>query len=433
MRLTKNGVGNGLAFFIALFWFVHIRVVGDLFISELMIGLVGLFMIKKHGYKLYEPLPKKILFFGLLWLGSQVLTDLVRMSPVESLVKGWANIIFFLVDFSVLYMLIYKNQKRLILFITAFAIGGILRCFVEPGWGYEDEPWKFGFAFPTILLTIMLLSWLSHKRLITASMMQGLLLLLGMLSIYLNARSLGASLVLASFMLFISRQTLFYSIFLRRWSPGRMVGVFVTVVGFISIIAIAYQWTGDNKLLPEASQYKYELTKSVPYGVFGTLLIGRNEFLTSIPAVIDSPVIGHGSWPVDPKYSNYLYQINSVLKAGYNSDFLREIVESSYLIPTHSHLMQSWVWAGFLGALFWLVVLSIMGKSFILSIRFQHTLTPLLVFLSLMEVWDLLFSPFSSIMRIQWAWELVLTIMAFEMSRRMQRNKIEESVSVPIK
>jgi len=106
MRITKSSFANGLVFFIGLFWFVHIRVVGDLFFSELALIFIFFFMFKHHGYKLYEPMAKRVLFFGLLWLMGQVLTDIIQMTSVSSLAKGWASIIFFLFDFSAMYMLI---------------------------------------------------------------------------------------------------------------------------------------------------------------------------------------------------------------------------------------------------------------------------------------------------------------------------------------
>ena len=105
-------------------------------------------------------------------------------------------------------------------------------------------------------------------------------------------------------------------------------------------------------------------------------------------------------------------------------------IEKSNLIPTHSHLMQAWVWAGILGALFWFVVLIIIIKSLILSIRFRHELTMLTIFISIKLIWDLLFSPFSSIMRFRWGWELVLIVVAYGVAKGVAKYRQEKRCRV---
>ena len=110
MRITKSKFLDTLAFAIAILWFVYIRVVGNLYISELLLFVVFVVMFKRHGNLLFEPLPKRVLLFGLLWLFSQIVTDLVRLTEFTSLIKGWASIVFFLVGFAALYMLLSDNS-----------------------------------------------------------------------------------------------------------------------------------------------------------------------------------------------------------------------------------------------------------------------------------------------------------------------------------
>ena len=178
MRITKSKFLDTLAFAIAILWFVYIRVVGNLYISELLLFVVFVVMFKRHGNLLFEPLPKRVLLFGLLWLFSQIVTDLVRLTEFTSLLKGWASIVFFLVGFSALYMLVSDNSRRLKLFIIAFALGGLLRCLIDPGYGFETEPWKFGFGFPVMLLTIFVVVWGIERRILIPFLGEVILLLL---------------------------------------------------------------------------------------------------------------------------------------------------------------------------------------------------------------------------------------------------------------
>src|SRR5207249_4985632 len=105
---------------------------------------------------------------------------------------------------------------------------------------------------------------------------------------------------------------------------------------------------------PAAQKYREESA-----GRFGVLLGGRPELFASSIAIADSPLIGHGSWPKDPKYTNDLLSVLS--RNGYQpgGGLLYSIQHSDYLIPTHSFLFGAWVEAGLLGAVFWLVVLAL--------------------------------------------------------------------------
>ena len=97
-------------------------------------------------------------------------------------------------------------------------------------------------------------------------------------------------------------------------------------------------------------------------GKLGVLVGGRPETLVAIQAIIDSPIIGHGSFAVDEKYLQLLQDIQ--YKYGYSdSDEAEDIDVPS--IPTHSHLTQAWVESGILGGIFWIYVLVLVGRMFV--------------------------------------------------------------------
>ncbi len=81
--------------------------------------------------------------------------------------------------------------------------------------------------------------------------------------------------------------------------------------------------------LGEEAQKKNE-TQSQSRG--GILIGGRPEILVSSQAVLDSPILGHGSWAKDPKYTDMLYDIEAEYDLKPNLD---EMVEAGGdLIPT---------------------------------------------------------------------------------------------------
>ncbi len=100
---------------------------------------------------------------------------------------------------------------------------------------------------------------------------------------------------------------------------------------------------------------------------------GRPEIQVSSQAVKDSPIIGYGSWPQDSKYVEMLFDIEveqGVIDASDVADL------ETNLIPTHSHLMGAWVWAGILGATFWFYILWLTARATIRVAVLRPPLAP---------------------------------------------------------
>jgi len=71
------------------------------------------------------------------------------------------------------------------------------------------------------------------------------------------------------------------------------------------------------------------------------------------------------------------------------------------------------------------MILFLIVKSVLFSIRYQHALTPLIIFIGINGFWNILFSPYGSIMRFKWAWALILMILSIELAKSIaeSRNK----------
>jgi O-antigen ligase len=143
-------------------------------------------------------------------------------------------------------------------------------------------------------------------------------------------------------------------------------------------------------MLGENARQKYEQQAG---GELGLLIGGRSEILVSFRAIMDSPIIGHGSWAKDYRYVNELIYLKRVL--GYSPGQSNELG----LIPTHSHLFGAWVEAGILGAVFWIWVLSLPIRGMVMIIGVKENFTPLFVFFGFLLIWHVLFSPFGAELR----------------------------------
>ena len=127
----------------------------------------------------------------------------------------------------------------------------------------------------------------------------------------------------------------------------------------------AYQYAATTGLLGEEARQKYVSESS---GQFGILLGGRGDVLGAFAAIYDSPILGHGSWAKD--WSYILAQQETMALLGYRDagEIAQDEVEEG-VIPAHSHLLQAWVWAGIIGALFWAWV-------FVLTVRMLMRIYP---------------------------------------------------------
>jgi hypothetical protein len=396
------------AFLVSFFSFAHIDVGSQFYISELLLALYLFFSISKFRL-LSESLPRKILLLGFFWLISQVLTDMIRDTPSENYLRGWAAIIFFLIDFCAVYIMVRCKPYLLRVLLLGAALGAVLGVISFPSEYSEIEPWKFGYGFP---ITMLLLLYLSTGDKYKAKWAPMLLVFLGALSIYLNARSLGGITILTAVVLYLSKNSTFVSYAKQRRNPIKLVGLSVAVLLIASGIASLYQLAAESGYLPENVTAKYELGKTRDDGLLGNLLGGRSEILISSQAVIDSPFIGHGSWPENSKYTYMRYDIADKLGLDISDGSIDYSIQKNSLIPTHSVIMQAWVWAGFMGAFFWFFVLRYIVRVSLATLTVSNAYQPIIIFTSISGIWNLLFSPFGAGERFYWTLVLMIFFIA---------------------
>jgi hypothetical protein len=123
---------------------------------------------------------------------------------------------------------------------------------------------------------------------------------------------------------------------------------------------------------------------------YGALIGGRTESLISLQAFFDKPFFGHGSWAKDD--GNYIEKYVGIVD---NLGLLEgDKGASNYelgLIPTHSFILGSIVWAGFLAIFFWLYILKKIAYMLFVYGKYVNYFT---VYLLVNLFWNILFSPF---------------------------------------
>lgn len=377
-----------VAFLIPSLIFLEINLGGRLFLSEvLLLSILPLLALQKGRALLRRD---AVAFFAMcfVWLLAQILTDMVRDTPVADWTRGWSKIVFFGINTAAFSLLLEGRDKRAISIAWGVVAGQLLKFGLNPNEFALSYPWKFGYGYSVTLAAVLVSQRVEVRRI--GFLAEAVLAVAGLANLILDFRSLAAiCFITAAYSLamrtFTSRRAV-----PRRLSTPRV--VVLGLAGVISIVAFSkiYSYAANAGYLSEAAQQKYQDQVS---GDFGVLLGARREILASSQAIFDSPIIGHGSWAKDPKYSALLS--DRLAELGYANTYV-----DSDLIPSHSFLLGAWVEAGIVGAAFWVWCFSLVLRVVVRSAGSKHPLTPLVVFLGFAMLWDILFSPFGAEHRV---------------------------------
>lgn len=407
---SRIGVLDGVVFIAPLLRFIEINIVGHLYFTDLVLAGLLPFLFLRYGRRLSARLPRTVIILLVLWLLAQIVTDLIRETPFHDYARGWSLISFTLINFCSLYLLLAGNRKRLVLFTAGAALGQIAGYLIAPTEYALGMPWKFGYGDGVSWLLALFGVALASGRRFAQLRPAAVLLLVAALNIAMGYRSLGGIAFLAA--CFLAAQALRRS----RNTPTRIRPRQLIILGGMAAIGALgvlrlYEHAAQAGWLGADARQKYEMQASDKYGL---MVGGRSEILVSALAVLNSPLIGHGSWAKDCRYASLYVELKR--SEGY---FPGEENEKC-LIPTHSHLMGSWVQAGVLGAIFWAWVLTLPCRTLVHLYNGAERLTPLVALLAILLIWDIFFSPFGGERRFLTPFYIVL-MMSF-LPARANRN-----------
>ena len=406
-REPTHGVLAFLSFLIPSLVWIEFQLIGRIFAPELILTALLPFLLWTRGGILRNRLPVTFLLLALFWLVAQITTDLVRDSAFVDFSRGWARVAFTMVNFCSLYLLLYGHPQRMVLFAFGWAAGEVMRSVLGPEL-YLDYTlmWKFYMGVPVTLAGVLLCQHRLLRRIWFAPSLA--LLLLGVYSMSLGSRALAGVALLACFYVFAQQLAQ-----KRRKRPARRSVISTLVVSVTIFISIAgslaiYQISASSGYLGEQARQIYETQGA---GNFGILLGGRPEIYGSAQAVIDSPILGHGSWARDREYAMSVLDLD---RFGYRL----WVDEEQDLIPAHSHLMGAWVQAGIMGMAFWSWVLILVCRV-LLHIRHVHEpFLPMVAFIGFLILWDIAFSPFGAERRFLTPFYLVVFMFAWDLISR---------------
>lgn len=410
---TEEWLLTGLILLLPFTRLVQVNIVGTLFLHDILTFPVLFFLLLRPGaFAALQPLRTGLILMG-IWLLGAMGTDYLRAVPLLDYARGWSRIIILGGNIMLLWLLCRGRLRNLSLYVLSLGVTLILNPFVNPTDLSGADPWKFGMGYGVALLVAASFNFPAVRR-ITPHMLGATLLgCVALLSLYLNARSAfaitGLAATYAAFAGYVAR----HPDLGPRINPG--VFIAIIVLGFLlsNLLLAGYGELAAQGLLGAAARAKYYL-QSGGSGV-GLLLGGRPESLVSVQAIWDSPFVGHGSWAKDPYYT-HLFQATLRSVGLLVPDDYRDIGRmTEFLIPTHSHLLGSWVEAGILSLPFWLWTVYLAFSALYSAIRVHWQPNILVALMSLSLLWDVLFSPFANDARIVKAIEICVLMCAIGM------------------
>lgn len=381
---------------------LDVELIGRITGTELvLLALLPVAVLRGRMPALAGPM-RTLVALALVWLVAQFVSDVANDNTVDNMARGAARALvtaFLLLGF---FALAGDRPRNLRVVYLAFAVGLLVGARINPSDYFEIDRWKFGYGGGTTTLIIAGagLAWAWGMR----SVAIGICVLAGILNLFLGFRSLAGMAIMTGLLLGLSALLGDRD---RGTSTLQVVVIFaVLAAGGAGVIEL-YAEAAQSGLLGVEEQEKYFQQVDGR----GVLLSGRAEFPVALEAVMERPLLGHGSWAVNEHYAIRIWEIS-----GYGLDEIPP--DASDLIPSHSHLMGAWVEAGVLGALFWVYVLLLLARAFVAMVRNGAVADPLLAFVLMNLLWAVFFSPYGLTNRVVGCFAIVVAVTVLRLDAR---------------
>lgn len=387
-----------------------VNLVGKILLSDALVLYVFFNLLRHKKLTFRLPYLRPILIMLALWIFAAVLSDLINNSSFKNLARGWAKLGLFGFYIIVIFNLIGGSRKNAALAMIGIGIALLLKTDISADIGNDTvfrTMWKFGMGLAVGILLYSLLNAMGMKQ----RSISLLLLLFSPVHLFLGARS-------QFLLLAISSGVSFFHIRIKGAKKRFYAGIlFLMLIGSALIIGESLY----DQIIRTGALGEKALEKHLKQTTNGEniLLGGRAESAISIIAFADKPLLGHGSWAESREYRALYFQIKAA--KGEPINWNAPFISRSDLIPTHSMLMGAAVEHGIAGFAFWVYILTIAARAFILGGIGPKPASALELLAVTSLIWDVFFSPFGATRR---CYEVVFLVIAVNI---IQSNKPSSS------
>ena len=414
-RPISEMLSEGFLFALGITSNLVVHLVGDIFVAEILVIVTLPFLLALLARRLARPYLTRV--FGLLglWMLAQIVSNAYNHIVLEDQMRGMALIGFFAVEIAFFAMYVAGNERRKTIFLTAYV--ALTR--FQPNIASMDlqetaEKWKWEYSYGITILALLSVSFLiARRRQVPAFIV---LMAVSIVDLLMNFRS--------AFLMLLVTIVLVFPIIPERIGRLRLLPRKNNLlrVAIVGVLALVGGWTANgllhmvtrSGLIGEEAQQKNESEAQA-----GNLLLGgRPEVFIGLRAAMDSPILGHGSWARNIKYIEMQYDM--MQEYGIQEDLRDAEASERGLIPSHSHIIGAWVYAGFLGALFWIYIFWLVIKGLLVASVQRPRLGPIYIYVLVGYTWNIFFSPFGSTSRIFEAFTIVVIVDLLDGTRQAQ-------------
>ena len=368
---------NLLTFLYALGRTLTINLGGQLFVAELIALLNFPFIKFKTLFKDVANF-KYISYCFLFLLLAQISSDIINRSSPIDFIRGWALIVLSFISILFLLNQFITKPNSILYFLLGAFLASLLFGEGELNLNIQEENTNYfkerfaGFLNMAILICSYFLMKVNKRYHVVF-----LFLVYFLINFFMDARSNGLIVLLASVLLFLK----FKRVLITRKS------IIIILIISLPLAYVGYSLYVNQVLNHDfgGANSKNQLSKaSNPYNPFELIFYGRTDFFVLAQAVSEKPIVGYGSWGKDPggKFSA-LYRFLS------EYDF-----EDVSYIRAHSIILGFWAYAGIAGFLAVILLYFRLIKLFFRYYNYNSisVLLPVLIVSFGQTVWALFFS-----------------------------------------
>lgn len=359
----------------------HFDVGGEFVLGEMLLILLGLaiFIGRGFGGRIDTSFMIRYLLLGLVMLAGYALADVIAATTPAQYTRGWARVSM-LVGMAAALTVVASHGRR---YLWWFGLGnavGILAAMLYDGAPPTPEHWKLGYG-PALGLLLVVLSGLVPA--LAAAVLIGTF---GFICVLLDSRSLGGFSLLTAGLMFM------HHLAKRGTARGRIKQVVGLGIGLVVAAALlnAAMHLSDDEFADRRDESN----------------VGRLVLISvGLQAVLDSPLIGYGSFAADRRYVEMMRQESARASIGRKKSLG---IRQNSMLP-HAQWLQAWIEGGLAGAAYFLVYGWGMLTS-LFRLAFRHVAaetTALYGFLLMSGMWNLLASPFLGSHRVSIAMTVV--------------------------
>ena len=373
-----------ICFIIPLLAYFKLSLIGEVSATEIVLIVIGLFNVGKFQRLWADKRVRFVVALAVAWFIMNIASDLYRNTPIEDLMRGAARILVLVGSLFAVGSLVGNNKYRIIAFAMGHFCSIVLFYLI---YGTDLPFYKFIVGMAISGAAFFLAGFLDGScnpisRLIP--------FFAGVLALFQNARSLAGITLLAAL------YPLLYTgggVRAKVLKSNVLLPIVFLCAAAVGIIAV-YKAGASSGVLGGDALEKYTMQTSSISGEY-SVMDGRMEVMFSWPKIQQSPIIGWGSWARD-----LVYVMDRKAQLGLNVAAQGER-DSPDLIPAHSHFFAAWLEAGVVGGIFWLLILAMTVKALLAnSLSFMGKYRAFGVFLLMMFLWDIVFSPFGGERRV---------------------------------